>query len=128
MITYLMLQAIALQFRFMECMPPFPFAWYSAEKKLKFRKLTLRLIPWYWTNFVFIPTIAVICGGLLVYEIVHPERTLNFIQILVSIVVTVASVISTIVAATLTYYADELVSNFREIFELEKTLSKGKFS
>jgi predicted neutral ceramidase superfamily lipid hydrolase len=125
MSTDLMGEAISLHFKLTSKLLPFPFSWDQQGKQLKYQKFTPRFIPWYFIAFVVLPFVVSICTGLLVYDIMQPQRIMNFFQLLFLIWAIVVSTASTICAASYIRCSDEWVSCFNQLFSLRNSFSKG---
>jgi hypothetical protein len=125
MSTDLMGQAISLHFKLTSKLLPFPFSWDQQTKQLKYQNFTHRFIPWYCMTFVVFPVVVTICVGLLAYDILQPQRIMNFFQFLVVIGTIVISTASTICASNNIRNSDEWVFCFNQLFPLRNRASKG---
>jgi hypothetical protein len=125
MSTDLMGQAISWHFKLTSKFLPFPFSWDQKTKELKYRNFTHRFIPWYCMTFVVLPVKVSICIGLLFYEIIQRQRTMNYFQLLVLIAIIVAATTSIICAANNIHFSDDWVSCFNQLFPLRNIVSKG---
>jgi hypothetical protein len=125
MSTDLMAQAIGLHFKLTSKLLPFPFSWDQKREQLKYQNFTLRFIPWYCMTFVVLPVTNFVCVALLFYEIIQPQRTMNFFQLLVMIGIMVLVTASIQCAADSIRFSEEWVSCFNQIFPLRNNVPKG---
>jgi hypothetical protein len=123
----LMEQAISLHFKLTSKLLPHPFSWDERRKQIKYQKFTHRFIPWYFIAFVVLPFVVSSCVGLLFYEIIHPQKIMNFFQLFGLFGTIVISTASTICAVNGIRFSEECVSSFNHLFPLRNTTSKGSY-
>jgi hypothetical protein len=124
MLNDLMGLAIGLHFKLTSKLLPFPYWWDKQRSQLKYSKFVPRFTPWYCIAFILLPLTILICIGILLYDIIQPERILNFFQLLVSIWTIVVCSASAICAANLVRYSEEWVECFNQFFYLRNTRVK----
>jgi hypothetical protein len=127
MSTDLMGQAIGLHFKLTSKLLPFPFSWDERRNQLKCQSFTPRFIPWYFISIVALPCVVSTCVGLLVYEIIHTRKIMNFFQLFVLFGTIVVSTASLICAVNGIRFSEECVSIFNYLFPLRNTTRKGSY-
>jgi hypothetical protein len=125
MSTDLMAQAIGLHFKLTSKLLPFPFSWDHKRKQLKYQNFMPRFIPWYCMTFVVLPVTNFVSVALLFYEIIQPQRTMNFFQLLFMIGIMVVTIASIQCAADSIRFSEEWVAYFNQIFPLRNNVTKG---
>jgi hypothetical protein len=125
MSTDLMAQAIGLHFKITSKLIPFPFSWDKKREQLKYLNFTSRFIPWYCMTFVVLPVNVFVCVALLFYEIIQPQRTMNFFQLLVLIAIMCLVTASIHFAADSIRFSEAWVPCFNQIFPLRNNVPKG---